>query len=302
VSTYPVTFEADYVEPRSRLTTFFRGLLAIPHFIVLAFYGLAACCAVVVAWFALLFTERWPMGLYMFTAGYLRYYARVYAYAFLLVDPYPPFSAGEEPSYPVRLNIAAPQEEYNRLKVLLRIFYVIPAAFIVAVLNLVLELVGFVAWLVIVITGKQPKGLQDALALCISYHARVNALFLLVTETYPPFNDDHATQIGEHAAASPLPADSAPAAPEAPSQAPPPASVTAGGFKPPAPPPPAAVETAVEPNPPAEPEPPGEPEPPAPSPPAAAEPGPPAPAEPPAPESTEENEPPPGPFGPSSNA
>ena len=68
MSTYPVTFEADYVEQRSRLTTFFRLLLAIPHLLIVAFWGLAVFFGVIVAWFALLFTGRWPLGLYMFTA------------------------------------------------------------------------------------------------------------------------------------------------------------------------------------------------------------------------------------------
>jgi uncharacterized protein DUF4389 len=218
VPTYPVTFEADYVERRSRLTTFFRLLLAIPHFLVLAFWGLAVLFAVIVAWFALLFTGSWPLGLYMFTANYMKYYTRVVGYTYLLTDPYPPFPSGvnDEPEYPVRLDVAAPLPEYSRLKVLLRIFYVIPAAIIVYILNLVLELIGFVAWLVIVVTGKQPKGLQDVIVLCVSYHARANGLFLLVTETYPPFTDDHAQQISEPAPATPLAQQAAPANPEAP--------------------------------------------------------------------------------------
>jgi hypothetical protein len=211
VSTYPVTFEADYVEQRSRLTTFFRLLLAIPQYIVLAFYGIGAFVAVVIAWFALLFTGRWPQALYDFTAGYLRYYTRVHAYTWLLVDPYPPFSGGDEPSYPVRLDIGPPLAEYNRLKVLLRIFYAIPAMLIVYVMNIVVELAAIASWLVIVVTGKQPKGLQDVIGLGISYTARAYALFLLVTETYPPFTDRHAEQIGE-----PPPTPSVPPAPENP--------------------------------------------------------------------------------------
>ena len=66
---YPVTFEADYVERRSRLTTFFRLLLVIPHLIVLYLWGIVAGIAVVIAWFALLFTARYPRGLYMFVAS-----------------------------------------------------------------------------------------------------------------------------------------------------------------------------------------------------------------------------------------
>jgi hypothetical protein len=247
VSTYPVTFEADYVEPRSRLTTFFRLLLVIPHLIVAACWGIAVFVVVVIAWFALLFTGRWPEGMYDFTAGFLRYYTRIHGYLFLLTDPYPPFSGGDEASYPVRLHVGPPLAEYNRLKVLLRIFYIIPAYLIVYVMNVVIELAAFASWLVIVVTGKQPKGLQDVIGLCVSYMARAYALFLLLTETYPPFTDDHARQIGEPA-------------PPAPPIAPPPAAPEAVGatFAPPT--------TPTPPTPPAE------------------------------------EEPPPGPFGPSSSA
>jgi Domain of unknown function (DUF4389) len=232
VSTYPVTFEADYVEQRSRLTTFFRLLLAIPHLLIVAFWGLAVFFGVIVAWFGLLFTGRWPLGLYMFTANFLKYFTRVSGYCWLLTDPYPPFPSGvnDDPDYPVRLNVAPPLAEYSRLKVLLRIFYIIPAYIVVYALSLVLDVVGFVAWLVIVVTGKQPKGLQDILRFSVSYTARAYALFLLVTETYPPFNDEEPQQISEPAAMTSLPAQEAPEAPatfeppKAPETTPPPAS------------------------------------------------------------------------------
>jgi hypothetical protein len=239
VSTYPVTFEADYVERRSRLTTFLRLLLAIPHYLVLAVYGIGVFFAVIVAWFVLLFTGRWPQGLYDFTAGFMRWYTRVSAYTWLLVDPYPPFSSGDEPSYPVRLNVGPPLPEYNRLKVLLRIFYVIPAYLITYVMSIVVELAGIASWLVIVVTGKQPKGLQDVIGLCVSYTARAYALFMLLTETYPPFADDHARQIGEPAPTTPLPQQPPPAAPEAVPAPIEPGPESLGGFEPPAPPPPA---------------------------------------------------------------
>jgi hypothetical protein len=214
VSTYPVTFESDYIEPRSRLTTFFRLLLVIPHLVVAALWGIAVFVVVVIAWFALLITGSWPAGMYDFTAGFLRYYTRIHGYLFLLADPYPPFSGADEPGYPVRLHVGPAQPEYDRLKVLLRIFYIIPAYLIVYVMNVVIELAAIASWLVIVVIGKQPKGLQDVIGLCVSYSARAYALFLLLTETYPPFTDDHARQIGEPAPAA-APIAPPPAAPEA---------------------------------------------------------------------------------------
>jgi len=69
-----------------------KWLLAIPHYILLLFLWLAAIVAVVIAWFAILFTGRYPRGLFDFVVGVIRWGNRVIAYAFLLVtDAYPPF-------------------------------------------------------------------------------------------------------------------------------------------------------------------------------------------------------------------
>jgi len=69
-----------------------KWLLAIPHYIVLLFLWLAALVCIVIAWFAILFTGRYPRGLFEFVDGVLRWGNRVVAYAFILVtDEYPPF-------------------------------------------------------------------------------------------------------------------------------------------------------------------------------------------------------------------
>src|SRR5437879_13802863 len=70
-----------------------KWFLAIPHFIVLFFLDIAAVVVVVIAWFAILFTGRYPEGMFDFVVGVMRWSLRVTAYAFLLVtDRYPPFS------------------------------------------------------------------------------------------------------------------------------------------------------------------------------------------------------------------
>jgi hypothetical protein len=184
---YPVTLAVDYVEKRSRLTTFFRFLLVIPLFIVGFFYAIGVLFAVIAAWFVLLFTGRWPAGLYDFVTGVLRFTARISAYTFLAVDKYPPFGLAPDAAYPVRLDVAPPLASYSRLKVLLRVFYVIPAYIISYILTLILELLALLSWLVIVVLGRQPAGLQNALVFCLAYTTRTNALIYLVTETYPPF-------------------------------------------------------------------------------------------------------------------
>src|SRR5437763_16017589 len=102
----PVIFEQNYVERRSRLTTFFRLILAIPRYVVLSLWAIAASLVVIVAWFVLLFTARWPRGMFGFVAGFCRYATCVYAYVCLLTDGYPPLRGGAESTYPVRAAFA----------------------------------------------------------------------------------------------------------------------------------------------------------------------------------------------------
>jgi hypothetical protein len=91
-----VHLDLDYPDAERDLNRWLplvKWLLAIPHFIVLFFLSVAAFFAVVVAWFAILFTGRYPRGLFDFVVGVGRWWLRVQAYAILLVtDRYPPFS------------------------------------------------------------------------------------------------------------------------------------------------------------------------------------------------------------------
>lgn len=80
-------------EDLNRWLPMVKWLLAIPHYVVLSFLAIAALAAVVVAWFAVLFTGRYPRAIFDFVEGVLRWSLRVQAYAFLLVtDRYPPFT------------------------------------------------------------------------------------------------------------------------------------------------------------------------------------------------------------------
>ena len=78
--------------PRDRVSVAFRLILAIPHLIAVWLLGIAWGLATVIAWFAILFTGRYPEGLYDFSVGVLRWNTRVEAYLLLLHDEYPPFS------------------------------------------------------------------------------------------------------------------------------------------------------------------------------------------------------------------
>lgn len=187
---YPVAYEADFAEERSRLTTFFRPLIAIPWFVVAIFWGLVALVVSVLAWFAIVFTGRYPPGLYDLAGQSLRYFTRVNAFTFLIVDELPPFGGDEEPQYPVRLVIAPRLEEYNRWKTGLRFILIIPVQIVLYLLAFLNRAIGILSWLVIVITGRQPKALFDVMKFVLAYEARAYAYHLLVTETYPPFAVD----------------------------------------------------------------------------------------------------------------
>ena len=181
---YPVTFEADYVERRSRLTTFFRLILAIPLAIWLYVYAILAYIGIVIAWFAILITGTYPQGLYDFVTGFTRFLARFTAYTVLLCDPYPSFGGSDDPAYPVRMQFER-LESYSRLKTLFRIILAIPILVLRYVMNLLLEIGAIAAWIVIVITGKMPRGLFDLMVLANSYMARSDAYIYLLSETPP---------------------------------------------------------------------------------------------------------------------
>ena len=92
---YPVTLEVEYPERLSRLLIFVKWLLAIPHLIVLYFYGIIVGVITFFAWWAILFTGRYPKGMFDVVVDYLRWNLRVSAYMSFLTDSYPPFSGSE---------------------------------------------------------------------------------------------------------------------------------------------------------------------------------------------------------------
>jgi len=93
-----VSLDYPYPDARQELNRWLplvKWFLAIPHYIVLVFLSIAAVVSVIIAWFAILFTGRYPTGLFDFVLGVIRWGNRVTAYAFVLVtDRYPPFRLG----------------------------------------------------------------------------------------------------------------------------------------------------------------------------------------------------------------
>ncbi len=186
---YPISYEVDpALEGRNRLTTFFRSLVVIPWAIVAYVYGIVAGIAAVIAWFAIVFTGRYPDGIYDFNAGYLRMYNRVYGFEYLLTDEWPPFGGEEAPGYPVRIGVAQALGQYSRLKTGFRFIVGIPVMLLGAVQGIILAVCSLIAWFAILFTGKLPEGLFNPMRSAAAYLARANAYFLLMTEDWPPFS------------------------------------------------------------------------------------------------------------------
>lgn len=200
-----VTFEAEYVERRSRLTTFFRLILAIPHLFVVAIYGFAAWIVVILAWFAVVITGRYPDAIYAFIADFVRYQTRVFGYVHLLTDAYPPFTGSTSVAAPVDLVIPPPKTRYSRLKAFFRVILAIPVYIIAYAMQIVAQIGAVLAWFAIVVLGRQPHSLQDMTVLGVSYQMRANAYYLLLTEDWPSFTDEPPPGAGTPQYAPPTP-------------------------------------------------------------------------------------------------
>ena len=186
-SSYPVAYAQQPAIERNRLTVFFRLLMVIPHMIVAFFYLLAAGIVVFIAWFAIVFTGRYPEGMYNFVAGALRFNTRLNSYFYLVTDEFPPFDGAEHPDYPVQLHIPAqPQESYNRLTTAFRFILLIPVAILLYIFNIWIQAVAIAIWVVGVIAGKTSEGLVNAHRFPLAYAARAGAYGCLLTDVWPP--------------------------------------------------------------------------------------------------------------------
>jgi Domain of unknown function (DUF4389) len=187
---YPIHFDVQLPERQSRLTTFFRLILVIPHLFVVGVWGVVAVLAVLLAWFAIVFTGRYPEGLFNFGANFLSYLTRVNCYLYLLTDRFPPFSGGSSgDGYPVQVSVDR-LERSSRLTVFFRLILVIPAYAVAYVLALLARLLAFFAWFVIVFTGRLPKGLFEVMELPMRYQTRVTGYVMLLTDVYPWFQEE----------------------------------------------------------------------------------------------------------------
>lgn len=210
----PVVVRARLDEPLIRWLWLVKWLLLIPHYIVLLFLWVAFVAVTVIAFFAILFTGRYPRSLFDFNRGVLRWSWRVsyYGYGTLGTDQYPPFSLADNPDYPAGLEIDYPQRLSRGLVLVKWWLLAIPHYVIVAVFT------GGAAWtateaaeetpsagilsggllgvavlfaaVALLFTGRYPQGLYDLVVGLNRWVFRVVAYAALMTDVYPPFRLD----------------------------------------------------------------------------------------------------------------
>jgi hypothetical protein len=180
---HPIDLSVDGDLKRSRLTVFFRLIIAIPHFIWLALWGIVAELLLIVVWVVAIFAGRAPDGLHGFLASFLRYMTRVSAYLLLLADPFPPFS-GAPGGYPVDIAIA-PAAPQSRVTVIFRLILAIPALLLTYVFRLVNEIVAFLGWFYCLATGEMNEGMQNLSVWLLRYEIQTYAYLFLLTDRHP---------------------------------------------------------------------------------------------------------------------
>ena len=208
-SPYPVQVEAELDATLNRWLWLVKWFLAIPHFIVLTFLWAAFAVLTVIAWFAILFTGRYPRGIFDFNVGVLRWHWRVGYYATTAIgtDRYPPFTLAAVPDYPAHLEIPYP-EHLSRGKALVKTWLLaIPHYLIIGALvggwgptategnvNVsapgLLPILVIVAGVVLAVTGRYPREVFRLIIGVNRWFYRVVAYAALMRDEYPPFRLD----------------------------------------------------------------------------------------------------------------
>lgn len=195
---YPVSIRGELTEPPARGWWLIKWLLGIPHYIILAFLWIAFVVVCIIAFFAILFTAKYPKGLFNFNVGVLRWTWRVgfYSYQALGTDRYPPFTLASV-DYPADLEIEYP-ERLSRGLVLVKWWLLAIPHYIVTVIfqggtssgqgniGLVFSLAIFAA-VALLFTGRYPKDIFKLVVGMNRWTYRVCAYASLMTDKYPPF-------------------------------------------------------------------------------------------------------------------
>ena len=195
-SVYPVSVEGELSDDLSRWLWLVKWILIIPHIVVLLFLGIAFIAITFVAFFAIVFTGRYPRGMFGFNVGVLRWSWRVgfYSYGALGTDRYPPFSLKPQ-EYPATLDVEYPEQLSRGLVLVKWWLLAIPHYIVLGILNGGLpprsgglsSVLAFFAVVVLLFTGRYPVSLFDLVMGFNRWAFRVAVYASLMRDEYPPF-------------------------------------------------------------------------------------------------------------------
>ena len=185
---YPARFDIEYPERLSHWKVLLKWLFAIPQFIIVYLLQAVAGVLVLIAFFAILFTKKWPRGMFDFMVQIERWTANVIVYGEgLMRDEYPPFS-GDAAQYPVTFEVEY-DENLSRWMIFVKWILVLPHIIVLTFLYIAAIVVVFIAFFAILFTGRYPRGMFDFLVGVGRWTMRVNAYaHWLMTDRYPPFS------------------------------------------------------------------------------------------------------------------
>jgi hypothetical protein len=220
VEPHPIRLVVEDDLGRSRLTVFFRILLAIPHVVWIVLWGILVFLTAIVSWFVVLVTGRLPNAFHRFLSAYVRYWVHLSAFLYLAANPFPGF-VGRAGSYPVDVEIREPARQ-SRLKTFFRLVLALPALLLATMLagdatpapggsgwgedgqpsgaeiawfalpvpsaGLIVALVSILAWFATLVLGRTPQGFRDLAAYGLRLGAQVGGYLLFLTDRYPSFD------------------------------------------------------------------------------------------------------------------
>jgi hypothetical protein len=187
-SSYPIDVQFDYPEGGiARWRPLLHWLLVIPHAFALLFVGLAAYIVVAISWFAVLFTGRYPEGMFNFVAGTFRWSNRVLAYQYWMTEDYPPFTLDDVPDYPARTRFDYPEGGIARWRPLVHWLLAIPHIIVIYFLFIAEWIVLLIAFFAVLFTRQWPRSMFDFTVGIVRWRTRVVGYYLWMTEEYPPF-------------------------------------------------------------------------------------------------------------------
>ncbi|UCH10195.1 MAG: DUF4389 domain-containing protein [Fidelibacterota bacterium] len=202
--TYPLVLKGELDEPLSPALWLVKWILLIPHFIVLAFLWVAFVFVTFIAFWAILFTGKYPESLFEFNVGVMRWTWRVafYSYGALATDDYPPFSLDEKEDYPANLTVEYP-EQLTQWMVLVKWLLAVPHYLVTALFfgwestghagvenhqhGGLLWILVLIAAIALLFTGKYLKDIFKLVMGLNRWGFRVLAYVALMTDEYPPF-------------------------------------------------------------------------------------------------------------------